>query len=219
MKNSAIWHYWPTISISEARMTPSLRSCLRSWTGFIVGFFFSWEFTQATYACSCCWKWKTKRLHVIFISEGSCIVVTFLSFDLENKWSEPQCLLSTTLMSWHTVVQLAPCQDTKSKQAARQCQNQFTHCISCPHSWLHFFPDIYKVENPQCRSKKNLCYFLLNSAIYQNKQRGWISWKIKQPSPVARFTHMGACTMQQGRDTLLYSFSPNSNSIELHQHF
>jgi len=218
MKNSAIWHYWPTISISEARMTPSLRSCLRSWTGFIVGFFFSWEFTQATYACSCCWKWKTKRLHVIFISEGSCIVVTFLSFDLENKWSEPQCLLSTTLMSWHTVVQLAPCQDTKSKQAARQCQNQFTHCISCPHSWLHFFPDIYKVENPQCRSKKNLCYFLLNSDIYQNK-RGWISWKIKQPSPVAWFTHMGACTMQQGRDTLLYSFSPNSNSIELHQHF
>lgn len=99
-------------------------------------------------------------------------------------FSEPQSLLSMALTSRHTVVQLAPCQGRKSKQAAQQCQNWFAHCISWPHCRLHFFQGIYKAENPQCRSKKNLCYFLLNSTIYQNK-RGWISWKIKQPSPAA----------------------------------
>ena len=61
----------PTISMRYARITPSRRSCRRSCTGFTAGLFFSWAFTQATYACSCCWKRKAgdkERLH------ASCIL-------------------------------------------------------------------------------------------------------------------------------------------------
>lgn len=39
-----------------ARITPSRRSCRRSCTGLTAGRFLSCAFTQATYACSCCWK-------------------------------------------------------------------------------------------------------------------------------------------------------------------
>ena len=60
----------PTISMRYARITPSRRSCRRSCTGFTAGLFFSCAFTQATYACSCCWKMKVgdkERLHVTYI--------------------------------------------------------------------------------------------------------------------------------------------------------
>ena len=60
----------PTISMRYARITPSRRSCRRSCTGFTAGLFFSCAFTQATYACSCCWKMKAgdkERLHVTHI--------------------------------------------------------------------------------------------------------------------------------------------------------
>lgn len=63
-----------------ARMTPSRRSCLRSCTGFIAGFFFSWEFTQATYACSWCCKQKRKQNFASHCCLGSsCTTLTFHS--------------------------------------------------------------------------------------------------------------------------------------------